>query len=410
MSRSMFTGLAATAIALALGMSPAAAQISDNRIKIGVLTDMSGPFRDLAGPNSTAATRMAVQDFGNKLGNVQIEVVQADHQNRADVGATIAREWFDRDGVDVIIDVANSAVALAVSQIARERNKVLLATGPATDALTGAQTCSPNTVHYVYDTWALANGTARAVVESGGKSWFIITADYAFGHSLEAAAMRVVRETGGDVRGTVRVPLNTPDFSSFLLQAQSSRAQIVGLANAGADTINSVKQAAEFGLGRRGQKLASLLVFLSDIHSLGLQTAQGLQFTEAFYWDLNDSTRAWSRRFGEQASPRGTMPSMVHAGNYSVVTQYLNAVQATGTDGGLAVVNKMKEAPYNDPLFGNGQIRADGRRVHDMYLFEAKAPNESRGPWDYYKLVRTIPGEQAFRPLSHPDNCAATRG
>jgi branched-chain amino acid transport system substrate-binding protein len=308
---------------------------------------------------------------------------------------------MDRDGVDVITDVGSSAVALAVSGVIREKNKVMFPASTATADLTG-KACSPNTVHWTYDTWAMANGTGRAVVKTGGDTWFFLTADYAFGHALERDVTNVVKASGGKVLGSVRHPLNTADFSSFLLQAQSSKAKIIGLSNAGGDMVSSIKQAAEFGIVRGGQKLAGLLVFISDVHALGLRAAQGLVFTEAFYWDLNDQTRAWSKRFAEKHG--GKMPGMAHAGNYGSVLHYLKAVAALKSDAdGRAVVAKMKELPTDDPAFGKGTIREDGRKIHPMYLFEAKSPDQSKGAWDYYKLVATIPAAEAFRPLEQGD-------
>ena len=380
---------------------PAMAQ--GGAIKIGVLNDQSALYADLGGQGSVIAARMAVEEMGGRIGNTPIEVVFADHQNRADTGSTIARQWFDRDGVNMIADVPNSAVALAVNQVVRDKNGVFVASGPATADLTG-RACSPNTVHWTYDNWALANGTARAIVAAGGRTWFFLTADYAFGHDLEAQVAAVVRAAGGEVLGAVRHPLNTADFSSFLLQAQRSRANIIGLANAGGDTVNSIKQAAEFGIMRRGQKLAGLLIFLTDIHALGLTITQGLQFTEAFYWDLNDNTRTWSTRFAERNG--GKKPTMVQAGVYAGTLHYLKAVQQAGSaNDGAKVVQAMKALPTSDLCFGQGSIRRDGHKLHDMYLFEAKAPNESRGEWDYYKLVRTIPAAEAFRPLAE-GNCS----
>jgi branched-chain amino acid transport system substrate-binding protein len=328
---------------------------------------------------------------------LKVEVVSADHQNKADVAINTAREWFDQQGVDIIVDVPNSGVALALSELIKEKNKVFINSGAAASDLTGAK-CSPNTIHWTYDTWALANGTGSAIVKRGGTSWFFITADYAFGAALERDTSKVVKENGGTVVGAVKAPLNTQDFSAFLLQAQSSGAKIIGLANAGGDTINSIKQAAEFGIVQGGQNLAGLLIFISDIHSLGLKTAQGLIFTAAFYWDLNDQTRAWSDRFMKAT---GRRPSMVQAGVYSGVLHYLKAVEALkSAKDGKAVVAKMKETPTDDPLFGKGVVRADGRKTHDMYLFEVKKPEESKGPWDYYKLLTTIPADKAFRPLN----------
>jgi branched-chain amino acid transport system substrate-binding protein len=392
------------AIALAAVAAPAAAQTN---VKIGILSDMSSLYTDLAGAGSVLAARMAAEDFGAAAKGLRVEFVSADHQNRADVGSNVARQWFDRDNVDVIVDVPNSAVALAVNEITKDKNKVFLVSGAASSALTGAA-CSPNTVHWTYDTWALANGTGRAIVQTGGDTWFFLTADYAFGHQLETDTANVVRQLGGRVVGGVRHPLNTNDFSSFLLQAQSSRAKIVGLANAGGDTTNSIKQAAEFGIVRRGQSLAGLLIFLTDVHGLGLETAQGLIFTEAFYWDQNDASRAFARRFA--AANRGIHPTMVHAGVYSAVTHYLKAIEATrSTADGKAIVDRMKATPTEDPLFGRGNIRQDGRKIHDMYLFEVKKPSESRGAWDYYKLRATIPAAQAFRPVNE-GNCPLVRG
>lgn len=392
------------AIALAAVAAPAAAQTN---VKIGILSDMSSLYTDLSGAGSVLAARMAAEDFGAAAKGIRVEFVSADHQNRADVGSNVARQWYDRDNVDAIVDVPNSAVALAVNEITKDKNKVFLVSGAATSALTGAS-CSPNTVHWTYDTWALANGTGRAIVQTGGDTWFFLTADYAFGHQLETDTANVVRQLGGRVVGNVRHPLNTNDFSSFLLQAQSSRAKIVGLANAGGDTTNSIKQAAEFGIVRRGQSLAGLLIFLTDVHGLGLETAQGLIFTEAFYWDQNDASRAFARRFAAQN--RGIHPTMIHAGVYSAVTHYLKAVEAgRSAADGKAVVDRMKATPTEDPLFGRGNIRADGRKIHDMYLFEVKKPSESRGAWDYYKLRATIPAAQAFRPIGE-GNCPLVRG
>jgi branched-chain amino acid transport system substrate-binding protein len=386
------------AMALAFAGGTAQAQISGNVVKIGVMNDMSGVYADIGGPGSVVAAKMAVEDFQktSKAG-LKVEIVSADHQNKPDVGSTIARQWYDTDGVDAIADVPTSSVALAVSQVTRDKGKAFLATGPATADLTG-KACSPNTVHWLYDTWMLANGTGSAIVKTGGDTWFFLTADYAFGHALERDTEAVVLKNGGKVLGKVRHPLATQDFSSFLLQAQASKAKVIGLANAGGDTINSIKQAAEFGIVKGGQSLAGLLVFLTDVHGLGLQTAQGLIVTETFYWDLNDQTRAWSKRFA--AANGGKYPSMDHAGVYAVVLHYLKAVEAAKTDDGTKVVAKMKELPTDDPLFGKGTIRQDGRKIHPAYLFEVKKPSESKGPYDYYKLRATIPADQAFRPLA----------
>lgn len=382
-----------------LGVAGAAqAQITDGVVRIGVLNDMSGPYADLAGPGSVVAAKMAVEDYVKASGSkLKIEIVSADHQNKPDVGSSITRKWIDADGVDMILDVPTSSVALAVAQVVKEKNKLMVnSTGGSSD-LTG-KACTPNTVHWTYDTWMLAHGTGSAVVKNGGDSWFFLTADYAFGHALERDTAEVVKAEGGKVLGSVKVPLGTQDFSSFLLQAQASKAKIVGLANAGADTINSIKQAAEFGIVAGGQKMAGLLVFLSDIHGLGLKTAQGLQMTETFYWDMNDATRAWSKRFGTLHG--GKMPTMVQAGVYAGLLHYLKAVDALQADGdGAKVVAEMKKMPTEDTLFGKGTIRADGRKIHPAYLFEVKKPGESKYPWDYYKLLQTIPADKAFRPL-----------
>src|SRR5437588_3824732 len=327
---------------------------------------------------------------------MKVEIISADHQNKPEVGSSIARQWYDVDKVDVIVDVPTSSVALAINQVTREKNKAFLVSGAATSDLTG-KACSPNTIHWTYDTWMLAHGTGSAIVGTGKKTWFLLTADYAFGHALERDTEEVVVKNGGKVLGKVRHPLNAQDFSSFLLQAQSSKAQVIGLANAGGDTINSIKQAAEFGIVKGGQNLAGMLVFITDVHALGLQTAQGLVFTETFYWDLNDRTRAFAKRFSERN--RGIHPTMIHAGVYSAVTHYLKAVEALKSDDGTRVIAKMKETPTDDPLFGKGTIRADGRKIHPAYLFEVKKPSESKGAWDYYKVRATIPAEQAFRPL-----------
>jgi branched-chain amino acid transport system substrate-binding protein len=375
----------------------AAAEMTDGVVRIGVLNDRSSLYTDLAGAGSVVAAQMAVEDYGGSVAGTPVEVIFADHQNKADIGSNVAREWFDVGGVDVIVDVPNSGVALAVNEIAREQNRVFLISGAASSALTGDK-CSPNSIHWTYDTWALAHGTGQAIVDTGGDSWYFITADYAFGHALEADTAAVVEANGGTVVGSVRHPLNNADFSSFLLQAQASGAKIVGLANAGADTTNAIKQAAEFGIVEGGQNLAGLLVFLTDVHALGLPTAKGLIFTESFYWDADDDNRAFAARFAERND--GVHPTMIHAGVYSAVTHYLKALEVLGADGdGAAVVAEMKALPTEDPLFGTGSIRADGRKVHDMYLFEVKTPEESTGPWDYYKLRATIPAAEAFRPI-----------
>jgi branched-chain amino acid transport system substrate-binding protein len=385
----------AAAAALALGATGAQAQVSDGIVKIGILTDMSSLYADLSGPGSVAAARMAVEDFGAAKKGMKVEIISADHQNKPDVGSAVARQWYDVDKVDVIVDTPNSGVALAVNQITRDKKKAFIVSGAATADLTG-KACSPNTVHWTYDTWMLANGTGSAIVKTGGDSWFFLTADYAFGHALERDTEAVVLKNGGKVLGKVRAPLNTQDFSSFLLQAQGSKAKIIGLANAGGDTTNSIKQAAEFGIVKGGQSLAGLLVFLSDVHGLGLQTAQGLIFTETFYWDLNDNTRAFAKRMA--AANNGKYPTMVQAGVYAGVLHYLKAIEAAKTDDGTKVVEQMKKMPTDDPLFGKGRIRADGRKVHPAYLVEVKKPSESKGPYDYYKIRSTIPADQAFRP------------
>jgi branched-chain amino acid transport system substrate-binding protein len=383
------------AVALALAAGGAQAQISGGVIKIGVMNDMSGLYADIGGPGSVIAAKMAVEDYGAAKKGMKVEVLAADHQNKPDVGSNLARQWYDVDGVDVIVDVPTSSVALAVSQVTRDKGKALLNTGAASSDLTG-KACSPNTIHWLYDTWMLANGTGNAVVKTGGDSWFFLTSDYAFGHALERDTAEVVKKAGGKVLGAVRHPLNTQDFSSFLLQAQASKAKVIGLANAGGDTINSIKQAAEFGIVQGGQSLAGLLVFLTDVHGLGLKTAQGLVLTESWYWDLNDSTRAWAKRFAAQ---HGKYPSMDHAGVYSAVIHYLKAVEALKGDDGTKVIAQMKKMPTDDPLFGKGSIREDGRKLHPVYLFEVKKPSESKYPYDYYKVRATIPAEQAFRPL-----------
>ncbi len=384
-------------VAAAVLVAAAAQASAQTKVKIGVLNDRSGVYKDLGGEGSVVAAKMAIEDFKAASKGLAVEVVSADHQNKPDVAVNTAREWFDQQGVDIIVDVPNSGVALAISELVKEKNKVFIDSGAAASDLTGAK-CSPNTIHWTYDTWELANGTGSAIVKRGGTSWFFITADYAFGAALERDTANVVKASGGTVAGSVKAPLATQDFSSFLLQAQSSGAKIVGLANAGGDTINSIKQAAEFGIVQGGQNLAGLLIFISDIHSLGLKTAQGLIFTASFYWDLNGQTRLWSDRF---MSATGQRPSMVQAGVYSAVLHYLKAVEALKSAAdGKAVVAKMKETPTDDPLFGKGEVRADGRKIHDAYLFEVKKPEESKGPWDYYKLLATIPADKAFRPLA----------
>ena len=384
----------------AVGLN-AHAQISDGIVKIGVLNDMSGLYADITGPGSVVAAKMAVEDYlKSSKSSLKVEIVSADHQNKADIGSNIARQWYDTGKVDMIIDVPTSSVALAISQVSREKGKIHVNTGAATADLTG-KACSPNTIHWLYDTWMLANGTGKAVVQHGGTSWFFLTADYAFGQALERDTEAVILKNGGKVLGKVRHPLATQDFSSFLLQAQASKAKVIGLANAGGDTTNAIKQAYEFGIVKGGQTLAGLLVFLTDIHSLGLEKAQGLYLTETFYWDLNDQTRAWSKRFA--ALHGGKYPSMDQAGVYAGILHYLKAIDAGKNDDGTKVAQKMKDLPTDDVLFGKGSIRKDGRKLHPAYLFEVKKPSESKGPYDYYKLLTTIPADQAFRPLNEGD-------
>jgi len=379
-----------------------AAQAQETTVKIGVLTDMSSLYADATGPGSLVAAKMAVQDFNPAAHGLKVEVVSADHQNKPDVGSNIARQWFDVDHVDAIVDVPNSGVALAVSEVTREKNKVFLVSGAAISDLTGPK-CSPNTIHWTYDTWMLANSTGKSVVKTGGDTWFFLTSDYAFGHALERDTTAVVVANGGRVVGSVSHPLNNQDFSSYLLQAQTSKAKIIGLANAGGDTINAIKQGAEFGITAGGQHFAGLLVFISDVEALGLKTAQGLVLTETFYWDMNDATRAWTKRW--QTERKGKFPTMNQAGVYSAVLHYLKAVAALKSAAdGKAVVAKMKEMPTDDPLFGKGMVRADGRKIHPAYLFQVKSPAESKYPGDDYILKATIPADQAFRPMKD-DHC-----
>jgi branched-chain amino acid transport system substrate-binding protein len=389
--------IASRLLALAF-LLPLVALAQEKVVRIGVLNDQSGLYADLGGPGSVLAAKMAAEEVGNKVAGMPIEIISADHQNKADVGSGIATKWYDVDKVDVIVDVPNSGVALAIAKITADKNKVFIDSGAATSDLTG-KACTPNTVHWTYDTWALANGTGKEVVKAGGDTWFFLVADYAFGKALERDTAAVVLANGGKVLGSVSHPLTASDFSSFLLQAQASKAKVIGLANAGGDTINSIKAASEFGIVQGGQKLAGLLVFISDVHALGLKTANGLQLTSAFYWDHDDKTRAWSKKFA--ARNNGKMPTMVQAGVYAGLIHYLKAVQALKSDDdGKAVVEKMKAIPTDDPLFGKGSIRPDGRTIHPMYLYEVKKPSESKGPWDYYKLVKEIPADQAFRPLA----------
>jgi branched-chain amino acid transport system substrate-binding protein len=388
----------AASITFAAAALLATAAQAQTGVKIGVMSDMSGLYADLGGPGSVVAAKLAVEDFNPAAHGLKVDIVSADMQNKPDVGANIARQWFDVDGVDVIVDVPNSGVALAVNEVAREKNKTFLVSGAASSDLTGPK-CSPDTIHWTYDTWMLANGTGKALVKAGGDTWFFLTADYAFGHALERDTTAVVLANGGKVLGSVAHPLNTSDFSSFLLQAQQSKAKIIGLANAGGDTINAIKQGAEFGIAAGGQQFAGLLVFVSDVNSLGLKTAQGLVMTETWYWDMTDANRAFTKRW--QADRPGKFPTMVQAGVYSAVTHYLKAVAALKSAAdGKAVVAKMKELPVDDPLFGKGMVRADGRNIHPAYLFEVKKPEESKYPGDYYKLRATIPADQAFRPLA----------
>ncbi|WP_024519847.1 ABC transporter substrate-binding protein [Bradyrhizobium sp. Tv2a-2] len=394
------TAVASLLLSTALSFAAISAACADDKIvKIGALSDQSGLYADLGGPGSTLAAQMAVEDSGMTGKGWKIDIIAGDHQNKPDIGVNIARQWFDVDKVDVIVDVPNSGVALAVSNIVKEKNGILLDSGAGTSDLTNAQ-CTPNTIHWTYDTYTLAHGTGTALTKSGGDSWFFLTADYAFGAALERDTTAAVKATGGKVLGGVKAPLSTADFSSFLLQAQASKAKIIGLANAGADTTNSIKQAAEFGITSGGQKLAALLLFITDVHSLGLKTAQGLNFTETFYWDMNDATRAFAKRFQERMKNHN-MPTMVHAGVYSSLLHYFKALEALGGNphDGAKVVAKMKDMPTDDQLFGKGSIEPNGRKIHPAYLFEVKTPAESKGPWDYYKLVSTIPAEDAFTPL-----------
>ena len=385
--------------ALSLG-SAGIASAQDKTVKIGALSDQSGLYADLGGPGSTLAAQMAVEDSGLAAKGWKIDIISGDHQNKPDIGTAIARQWFDVDKVDVIVDVPNSGVALAVNNVIKEKNGVYINSGAATSDLSNAQ-CTPNTVHWTYDTYMLAHTTGQALVKAGGDSWFFLTADYAFGAALERDTTAVILANGGKVVGGVKHPLNSSDFSSFLLQAQSSKAKIIGLANAGGDTTNSIKQAAEFGIVKGGQKLAALLLFLTDIKAIGLETAQGLNFTETFYWDLNDGTRAFSKKFAARMK-NGAPPTMVQAGVYSGLIHYFKALDALGGNphDGVKVVEKMKSMPTDDALFGKGEIQPNGRTIHSAYLFEVKKPSESKGPWDFYKLVGSVPGDQAFTPLA----------
>ena len=400
-------GLAALAAALACGT----AQAQQINVKIGVLTDMSSLYADNSGIGSVISAQMAIDDYAkaHPQSKIKASVVSADHQNKADVGTNIANQWIDVDHVDAILDVPNSGVALAISAVAAAKNKVFIGSGPASSDLTGPK-CNANTVHWTYDTWMLANGTGKAIVKNGGDSWFFLTSDYAFGHALERDTAAVVKANGGKVLGEVRHPINTSDFSSFLLQAQASKAKIIGLANAGGDTINSVKQAAEFGIVQGGQKLAALLLFASDVNALGLKTAHGLTFTETWYWDLNDGSRAWTKRWSAIRKDDSKVPTMNMAGVYAGVLHYLKAVDAIGkADDGKAVVAEMKKLPTDDPLFGKGSVRQDGRVLHPAYLFEVKKPEESKYKFDFYHIKATIPADQAFRPLKD-GNCPLVKG
>src|SRR6478672_1530678 len=393
--------------ALAVVLAAGSAQAQQLNVKIGVMSDMSSLYADIGGPGSVAAAKLAIADFTKANPNVKVEIVSGDHQNKPDVGSQLANQWFDVDKVDMIIDIPNSGVALAVSAVAAAKNKLFIVSGAAASDLTGPK-CNANTIHWAYDTWMLANGTGKAMVKTGGDTWFFLTADYAFGHALERDTAAAVEANGGKVLGKVRHPLNTSDFSSFLLQAQTSKAKVIGLANAGGDTINSIKAGAEFGIVSGGQKFAGLLVFASDVNALGLQTAQGLTLTETWYWDANDNNRTWTKRW-QQERP-GKFPTMVQAGVYSGVTHYLKAVAALKSAAdGKATVAKMKELGTDDPLFGKGTIRADGRKIHDAYLFEVKTPSESKHPGDFYHLRATIPADEAFRPLKE-GNCPLVSG
>jgi branched-chain amino acid transport system substrate-binding protein len=395
-------GIVAFAVSLAIPLgtlAPVAAQVSDDIVKIAVMADMSGPFADQQGPGDVVATKLAVEDVGGTVLGKRIEVVDGDMQNKTDIGLTLARRWYDLEKVDIILGLGSSAVGIAVQNVGREKNKITIATSAGTTELTG-KACSPNGFHWVYDTYALANGTATVVTKGGGDSWYFLTADYAFGHALEKDASGVVQKLGGKIIGAARAPLNTSDFSSFLLQAQASKAKIIGLANAGTDTINAMKQAREFGIMAGGQKMAGLLVSLTNIRALGLKDAQGLQFTEAYYWDQNDETRAFAKRF---QAKHGKPPTMMQAGIYSAAMHYLKAVKEAGTDDTQKVLAAMRKMPVNDFMTKNGTIREDGRMMRDMYLLEAKKPEESTGEWDLMKVVATIPAAEAFRPLSESE-------
>jgi branched-chain amino acid transport system substrate-binding protein len=385
----------AAGLVFAVSSGAANAQISDDVVKIGVLTDMSSLYADATGKGSLAAVQMAVADYGGKVKDKPVEVIYADHQNKPDVGVNIARSWYDTEKVDAIFDVPTSSVALPISALTRDKNRININSGGGSSDITGVA-CSPNTVHWTYDTYSLSNVAGKAMVKRGEDTWFFVTADYAFGMALERDAANVVKETGGKVLGDVRHPLNSSDFSSFLLQAQASKAKVIALANAGGDTTNALKQAAEFGITQGGQKMIALLQEITDTHALGIKATQGLIVTDAFYWDMNDETRAFSKRFYEKV---GHMPTMIQAGLYSATMHYLKAIDAIGTDEAPKVMAQMRATPVNDFFAKNGKIRIDGRMVHDMYLFEVKKPEESKGEWDLYKLLATVPGDEAFRPL-----------
>jgi branched-chain amino acid transport system substrate-binding protein len=385
---------------LAAWALPAAAQISNDVVKIGVATDMSSLYSDINGPGAVVATQMAIDEFGGTVLGKKIELVTGDIQNKPDVAASLAGRWYSDENVDMIMGAGASSSSIAIENVAGQKKRIFLAPDPGSSDITG-KFCNPYTVQWAYDTVALANVTGSAIVKAGGKDWFFLTADYAFGYALERDATAVVTKSGGKVLGDIKAPINTQDFSSFLLQAQASKAQVIALANAGGDTVNSIKQAAEFGIVKGGQKLVALLAFISDVNSLGLERAQGLRLTESFYWDLNDKTRAFSKRFGEKF--KGKMPTQVQAGFYSATLAYLNAVKAVGTDDPDKVMAHLKSTKWDDPVYGPSYIRADGRKMHNMYLFEVKTPAESKGPWDYYKLIATVPGEQAFRPMDQGD-------
>ncbi|MEO9523766.1 ABC transporter substrate-binding protein [Marinobacter alexandrii] len=392
----MMKKLLTSAVASAMMATGAQAAISNDTVKIAYLADMSGTYRDLAGPNGLKAMEMAIADFGGEVNGAKIEVVSADDRNSADVASSTVRRWVENENVDLVAGLVASSVSIAVSDILEENDRLGIVSGSAASSITNEH-CTPNHIHYVYDTYPLANGTASAVVKEGGKTWYVLTADYAFGHALEGDVTRVVEANGGEIIGTLRHPFPTPDFSSFILQAQASGADVVALANAGADTTNAINTASEFGLTQSGQTLAALLLFLNDVKALGVEAAQGIQLTTGWYWDMNDETRAWSDRFMEET---GARPTMIHAGVYSSTMQYLKAVEATGSDDAQTVRKQMMDTPINDMFTKNGVIREDGRMVHDMYLAEVKTPAESKNEWDLYKILRTIPAEEAYRPLS----------